>query len=510
MQNDTRIQSLKRKRVDNGKLLGPDGFTPSKPSSKSGRTAAPSFHSAFDTGEKPKKQKVTGASENSLVFPKPAGFMAEKPRIQDAAIRASEKLLTGPVLPKPLGFMAEKPKKQDATRASENSPTAHVFPKPAGFTVSQLVLPQQITHATRHNTRVKQTVRASALAQSISGKKTAAPETHSAVSEQSLSKPDSKLRLPVVPPRPETSPTKTPAKPLLKPLLPPRLPPPKPAMGQKALPLQLPLIPPIPPSKPLRTIATTRVALATDLSTENGTAELASIFLQDPDLGSLDRAELRSGLDLSPHKSSSSGKGPKFVRYAFISMQLNIEVRRSLFYSNGLAARAAALFSHSNTSLALWAKESSTMARLPKADLRLRVVKIIHYPSKEAHTMSMSGLALCRTHHNRELLSNKDPRTRHPAEFPLLDTRSDEIDPHSPMVLVHFSFAVRPSPLSTPIRNVADFKEEVEFWVWKPWRTVTLNSSQTQSLKREVGSGEVEDIALFCDRFGRHGVSIIP
>lgn len=163
-----------------------------------------------------------------------------------------------------------------------------------------------------------------------------------------------------------------------------------------------------------------------------------------------------------------------------------------------MAAHAAALFAHANTSLALWAKESSTMARLPKADLRLRVVKIIHRPSQDAHSSSMTGLALCRTHHNEPLFSG----TRPSAEFPVPDSQTD---PHSAMVLVHFSFAVRPSPSSTPIRNAADFKEEVEFWIWKPWRTVVLDPSQIHSLRQEVGSGELESIALFCNRFGRHG-----
>lgn len=83
--------------------------------------------------------------------------------------------------------------------------------------------------------------------------------------------------------------------------------------------------PPLPPppnpaidGKNLRTISKTRVALATDLSTDNGVAELASIFLHDqrPDITLLnshpDNHDGR-GLELSPEKKGK-GKFSKFVR----------------------------------------------------------------------------------------------------------------------------------------------------------------------------------------------------
>ena len=88
--------------------------------------------------------------------------------------------------------------------------------------------------------------------------------------------------------------------------------------------------PPVPlPSNPaidgkiLRTISKTRVALATDLSTDTGVAELASIFLHDqhPEItltiSHPDNHDGR-GLGLSP-EGKSKGKSSKFIRYGLVS-----------------------------------------------------------------------------------------------------------------------------------------------------------------------------------------------
>ena len=92
--------------------------------------------------------------------------------------------------------------------------------------------------------------------------------------------------------------------------------------------------PPVPlPSNPvidgknLRTISKTRVALATDLSTDSGVAELASIFLRDqhPDITLQHSQDNRDGrgLGLSPEKKGK-GKSSKFVRYVLFSHCLGI------------------------------------------------------------------------------------------------------------------------------------------------------------------------------------------
>jgi hypothetical protein len=94
--------------------------------------------------------------------------------------------------------------------------------------------------------------------------------------------------------------------------------------------LQPPVVPPpLNPAidgKNLRTISKTRVALATDLSTDSGVAELAQIFLHDqhPEItlpNSHPDDHDGRGLGLSPEKKSK-GKNPKLVRYALFSFCL--------------------------------------------------------------------------------------------------------------------------------------------------------------------------------------------
>jgi hypothetical protein len=71
----------------------------------------------------------------------------------------------------------------------------------------------------------------------------------------------------------------------------------------------------------MRTISTTRVARATDLRTDSGNAELASIFLHDqhPNIINLTNGDASTNIDehrgilVSPEKDMK-GKGPKFVR----------------------------------------------------------------------------------------------------------------------------------------------------------------------------------------------------
>ncbi|KAJ4000613.1 hypothetical protein F5050DRAFT_1803954 [Lentinula boryana] len=457
MQNDTEQPSLKRRRVDSGSLMGPDGFAISKLSSKPGRATIPLFDSAFEATKKSRKQDVSKTNnplDPSLLKPKSSTAIPHKPVQRPAFILDSH--------------------------LSSSKVTDNFRRTPAKSTIKAALAP--ITPASGDKSMTRPPAPALSEAQGH-----LLLHEIQAISENSTStKPTSKSRFPIILPKPD----RTPAKTLLKPLVPPRLPTHKPVVGQKALPLPPPIHLPscISPSKPLRTIATTRVARATDLSTENGAAELASIVLQNPVvLETADIPEIKSGLDLSPQKSNPFGRAPKFVR-------------------NGLAAHAASLLSHANTSLALWAKEYSTLTRFPKPDLRLRVIRVFHRPSQQTHAKSNVGLALCRLLHNQSLLT-KNERLSAVTEFPVLDV--DEDNPSSSMVLVLFSFPSHPSSSSTPIRNPATFEEDVEFWIWKPWRTLTLNSSQLHSLSasnsglaQDDGSGAVESIALFCDRFG--------
>ncbi|KAJ4468337.1 hypothetical protein J3R30DRAFT_1704696 [Lentinula aciculospora] len=463
MQNAT-----KRKRADSGSLQVPDGFVNSKPSSRPGKSAAPSFHSGFITTKKPAKQESSKISVHTN---------------HQSALKTSPST-------------SHRTTHQQAFILDSQFPSAQIVED------SHRIVSTNASASARHNSgAIIPLVHTTTVKNSVARLSTrpvpAMNEVHSAsnsnqpiqdVSESSSSiKPMPKFHVPS--PRQDTAPIQISTKPLLKSLVTPRLTTPKSAIGQKVLPLPLPLIQ-LPthttPNKPLRTIATTRMARATDLSTESGAAELASIVLQNLS-ETLDTTELKSGLDLSPKKNHPFGRGPRFVR-------------------DGLAAHAASLLSHINTSVALWATECSTLSRLPMADLLLRVIRIIHRPLQETHTQSKIGLAICRLHDKQSFL-DRDFHLGAATEFPVLDTDGDNLPSSTALVL--FSFSSHSSPGS--IRNAADFKEDAEFWVCKPWRTMTLSASQIQSLSAlTVGLGQdvepraVEGTALFSDRFGRY------
>ncbi|KAJ7267650.1 hypothetical protein B0H12DRAFT_118899 [Mycena haematopus] len=256
----------------------------------------------------------------------------------------------------------------------------------------------------------------------------------------------------------------------LKPLVvPPPPPPPAPvASSSKLIPVK-PLVPPPapvstapPPDRTLRTISTTLIARATDLFTDNGASELASILLHDqhPDIHSpsTDDVDEQRGVTMSPEKG---GKGKeKYVR-------------------NGLAARAAALYDRSHASISLWEAEMShslTALSAPSSsrrgldpDMRLRILHILHVPSPVSHPsskLSIPGVALC------HLL------TAPPEPLDSLHPRSKD-----GIYAVLFSFsslAPPPHPQASAqldIRNPEDFAEGREALVWKPWRVVAIDTS---------------------------------
>ncbi|KAJ4493924.1 hypothetical protein C8J55DRAFT_555317 [Lentinula edodes] len=445
MQNDTStsIPALKRKRINSGNILEPDGFAVSKPPSKPGKAAPPTFHSDFDTSKKhratdnqdPRKAESSSSSRSTATRPLVSvpDFTLDPQLALIQAVDGSRRIASTPK--KPTSKVVASSGTKLTTKP--NSPSLRIAPASNEVQGNQPI-----------------------------------PFASSSTKPISFSKP----KIPILPPRQDLASTKTPAKPMLRSLAPPRLQTPKPVPGQKILPPPPP--PPIPVStlsKPLRTIATTRMARAIDLSTENGAAELASIVLQtSSDSETVDTTDFKSGLELSPQKSNSFGRSPKFDR-------------------NGLAAHAASLLSHANTSLVLWEKECSTLSTFPKADLRIRVVRVIHPPVHKTNAPSKIGLALCRLHDKRVLIDAKLGAT---TEFPVPNMDGDDAQTSTALVL--FSFASQPSS-SSPIRNAADLKENVEFWVWKPWRTLLLSPSQISA------SGAVENTALFCDRFGRYG-----
>ena len=78
----------------------------------------------------------------------------------------------------------------------------------------------------------------------------------------------------------------------------------------------------------LRTISTTHIALATDLSSQTGSASLLSIFLQGnrPDVAhvgeGVDEMEVRRGIDVSPVKGRRKGRG--FIRCLILCLCYHI------------------------------------------------------------------------------------------------------------------------------------------------------------------------------------------
>jgi hypothetical protein len=165
--------------------------------------------------------------------------------------------------------------------------------------------------------------------------------------------------------------------------------------------------------KSLRTISKTRVALATDLSTDSGVAELASIFLHDqhPDItlpnSHPDNHDGR-GLGLSPEKKSK-GKSSKLVRYVLSSYRLWTKYNAYIFRQRWLAARASAFFEQSQTSLVLWQKETERRANtLSSSDLRVNIIKILQKPLPSGSKLISPGIALCRI--RRE--ANNDTHSR--------------------------------------------------------------------------------------------------
>lgn len=148
-------------------------------------------------------------------------------------------------------------------------------------------------------------------------------DLHKELTFNTPSKPKPQLR-PAPPPPPLAGPSapKAPLRQIAAPVFPPAKPP------SKALqPLQPPANPVattsrnnhhLPPGKDLRTLSTTGLGILTDLSSEHGAEDLASILLRDQNKGLYAQAgddATRRGLELSPDKRGKDSAG-RFVRCA--------------------------------------------------------------------------------------------------------------------------------------------------------------------------------------------------
>ncbi|KAJ7162093.1 hypothetical protein C8R46DRAFT_1037365 [Mycena filopes] len=284
----------------------------------------------------------------------------------------------------------------------------------------------------------------------------------------------------------------------LRHLAPPAPPAPTPSSSKLKAPTAplKPLVPPLPPApatpssdRALRTISTTLLARATDLFTDSGASELASIFLHDqhPDVqqsqfpgpDDVDGGDVdgRRGIMMSPEKGGGNGKGKgKFVR-------------------NGLAARAAALYDRAHSSLALWEAEmahalASSRRGLNNPDMRLRILHILHPPAPVAHPsskLSTPGVTLCLL-----LAAPAAAESAGPGAGALVFPTKDSIY----AVLLSFSSlspppALRQAQPQLAIRNPEDFAEGREVYVWKPWQLLAIEPA---ALRRCLQT-DSEDVA---------------
>ncbi|KAH9856410.1 hypothetical protein C2E23DRAFT_866359 [Lenzites betulinus] len=275
------------------------------------------------------------------------------------------------------------------------------------------------------------------------------------------------------------APPKPPVKPLVKgalkqfqPILPVPTPPKDPPKNLR--PLQPPPAPAIGPPKidpsKMKTILTTRVAVAMDPRTESGTDELLGIYFEQNAGTYVPPAEreLQRGLKQSPEKASKS-KSAKFIR-------------------GGLAQRAQRVFAKHNTTLGLWYKDMELQAQRPQAhsrvapDLCVRIVEVLHMSSVASLQRSQGVPRLCVARCSRESPGN--PR------------ESEEI-----AVVLDFG---GPGSAAARAHTLDDVKAERELHIWRPWNAMQV---------AKVSSTDLEDLPmapfqlppgcsiLFCARF---------
>ncbi|KAF7305883.1 hypothetical protein HMN09_00742500 [Mycena chlorophos] len=235
---------------------------------------------------------------------------------------------------------------------------------------------------------------------------------------------------------------------------------------------------PMPPDK-MRTISTTTLARHTDIFTESGPSELASLLLdrnmEVDEWDTPEELEERRGLIVSPEKAS--GKGGKFIR-------------------GGLAAWANSFYDRQHSARSLW--EAETMHTLSSRhalnpDMRLRIKHILHVPQLSSHQnprpdVSIPGIALC------HIIAAPSAASSDPYQAALPRSKDS-------VCAVLFSFAsVSPPRAATTAsllgttRNAEDFAEGREVYVWRPWQTLTLDVGMLQdALDKAVAPPMDED-----------------
>ncbi|KAI9068818.1 hypothetical protein FKP32DRAFT_1663556 [Trametes sanguinea] len=258
-----------------------------------------------------------------------------------------------------------------------------------------------------------------------------------------------------------------------QPVLPP--PPPSKDPPRNLRPLQPPPPPAVGPRQPdpskMKTISTTRVAVAMDPSTEHGADELLGIYLEQQTANYLPKAEreLQRGLGQSPEKASKS-KSAKFVR-------------------GGLAERAQRIFAKHNTTLTLWYKDMELQAQRPQAhsrvapDLSLRIVEVLHMSSVASLQRSQSVPRLC-------VVRCMKPHS--------VVSRQEEV-----AVVLDFG---SPGSAAARAHTLDEVKEGKELRVWRPWNTVKTGEEPAPSPSSSISLPMLLGLTascsiMFCTRF---------
>ena len=271
----------------------------------------------------------------------------------------------------------------------------------------------------------------------------------------------------------------------LQPPAPPPLP--EPIKPTRRITLMKPPPPPVPPRKgpplpdvgKLKTISTTRVAVALDPRTESGTDELMALHLEQNASTYVPPAEreLIRGLGQSTEKASKA-KTAKFGRY---DSHLSIVVydAKVVVYSGGLAERAKCLFSEQRTALALWYKDMAlqasrpqTYARLPP-DLYLRIVQVLHVTSIVSLQRSQNVPRLCIVRCTKVIRERTTGNLTVLLDFGGLGSTAGQA------------------------HTLDEIKEGRDVHVWRPWNTSQMDEEQM----RRHGAPPRDGSTLFCTRF---------
>ncbi|KAM5530835.1 hypothetical protein V8D89_015479 [Ganoderma adspersum] len=219
--------------------------------------------------------------------------------------------------------------------------------------------------------------------------------------------------------------------------------------------------PSLPDASKLKTISTTRVALAMDPRTESGTSEILALQLGQAVSSYVPPAqrELNRGLGQSPEKASKA-KSAKYIR-------------------GGLAERAQRLFAQQNTRLTLWYKDMELQVQRPEAhtpvapDLCLRIFEV-------AHMTSIANLQR----------SQNVPRLSIVKCAKVVGGRTTG----DLTVLLDFGI---PGSASAKAHTLDEVKKGRDLQVWAPWNS---SDSGAEELRR-FGALPRDDTTLFCTRF---------